>query len=94
MEEQEKQLTKRQRILAKAKASAKKFKREIKKSISTAIVAAFGFLIALSWRDVIKEYVDKISSLSPIQGNLISAIIITIVSVIGILVITKFLSEE
>ncbi|MCK5149529.1 hypothetical protein KAJ87_01235 [Candidatus Pacearchaeota archaeon] len=92
--EKPKPLTKRQKIIVKTKASAKKLKREIKKSISTAIVAAFGFLIALSWRDVIKEYVNKISSLSPIQGNLISAVIITIISVIGILIITKFLSGE
>lgn len=92
--EKQKELTKRQKIIARTKASAKKFKREIKKSISTAIVAAFGFLIALSWRDVIKEYVNKLSSISPIQGNLISAIIVTIISIIGILAITKFLSEE
>ena len=92
--EKPKELTKRQKIIAKTKASANKLKREIKKSISTAIVAAFGFLIALSWRDVIKGYIEKISALSPVQGQLISAIIVTIISVIGILIITKFLSEK
>jgi len=69
-------------------------KRELKKSILSAIVAAFGFLIALSWRDVIIEYVDKISSLSPVQGKLISAVIITVICVLGILIMTKFLSEK
>jgi len=70
------------------------FKRELKKSVLSAVVAAFGFLIALSWRDVIIEYVDKISSLSPVQGKLISAVIITIICVLGILIMTRFLSER
>jgi len=87
------ELTKRQKLKLKAKASAKKFKREIKKSTNTGIVAAFGFLMALAWRDVITGYVSKISELSPVKGQLISAIIITIISVIGILVVTKLLSE-
>jgi len=76
----------------KIKKSVKKFRLELKKSISTAIVAAFGFLIALSWRDVITEYVSKIEKVSPLKGNLISAIIITIFSVIGILIIAKIFS--
>jgi len=69
-------------------------KRELKKSILSAVVAAFGFLIALSWRDVITEYVDKISSLSPVQGKLISAVIITFICVLGIIIMTRFFSEK
>jgi hypothetical protein len=89
-----KKLTKKEKLKIKAKESARKFKLEIKKSVSTAIVAAFGFLIALSWRDVITEYVKKIEALSPLKGNLISAVIITIVSVIGILIVTKIFSAK
>lgn len=73
------------------KASAKRFNLELKKSLNTAIVAAFGFLIALSWRDVITEYIGKITTLSPVQGKLISAIIITFIGVFGILIVAKFL---
>lgn len=67
----------------------KKFNKELRKSIHTAIVAAFGFLIALVWRDLIVEYTTNLTKISPIQGRLITAIIITILSVIGILIITK-----
>lgn len=76
----------------KIKKSVKEFRLELKKSINTAIVAAFSFLIALTWRDVIKEYMNKIEELSPLKGSLISAIIITAISVVGILVITKIFS--
>jgi len=75
------------------KSSARKFKLELKKSINTAIVAAFGFLIALVWKDVISEYVSDIQKLSPLKGQFISAVIITIISVLGILIITKIFSE-
>jgi len=88
------ELTRKQKLKLKAKKSALKFKREFKKSTTTAIVAAFGFLIALTWRDVISEWVTKISSASPLQSNLISAVIITIISVIGILIISRLNNEE
>ncbi|GAH99451.1 unnamed protein product, partial [marine sediment metagenome] len=39
-------------------------------------------------------YVSKISELSPVKGQFISAVIITIISVTGILVVTKILSEN
>ena len=79
--------------IAKAKASAKKLKKETQKAIVTAITAAFGFLIALAWRDVIAEYVSTLSKISPIQGNLITALIVTLIAVIGILIISKLAVE-
>ena len=66
----------------------------IKKEVLTAIVAAFGFLIALTWKDVITEYVNTLVTFSPIQGKLISATIVTLIAVIGIIIVTKFLSED
>jgi len=92
--EKKKALLRDLRLKEKAKVSALKFKRELKKSSGTAIVAAFSFLIALSWRDVIKEYVDNIVKITPLQGKLFSAILITIVCVIGILIVTKIISKE
>lgn len=71
-----------------------RFKDELKKSTNMAIVAAFGFLIALTWRDVISEYVTQITSYSPLQGKLFSALIITIIAVIGILITTILLSKK
>lgn len=87
-------LTRREILKQKAKESGKGFNKEIKKAINTAVVAAFGFLVALVWRDVITGYVDKITSISPVQGKLVSAIIITIISVIGILIVTKLFSVK
>ena len=63
-----------------AKEKAKKFNMELKKALYTAFLAAFGFLIALVWRDVIQEWVIKISEKSPLQGQLISAVIVTIIA--------------
>ena len=72
----------REKILY-TREKTKKFNLEIKKSMNTAIVAAFGFLMALAWRDVIIEYINELTSISPVQGKLISAIIITLIGVIG-----------
>jgi hypothetical protein len=76
----------------KIKTAAKKFKTEMKKQINTALVAAFGFLIALAWRDAITEYVDKITEASPVKGKLISALIITFISVLGIFLVTRLIN--
>ena len=75
-------------------ASRNKFQRELKKSVNTAIIAAFSFLIALAWKDVITEYVEKISEVSPVKGKLISALIITLVSVMGMLIATRILAVK
>jgi hypothetical protein len=70
------------------------FKKEFNNSINTAIVAAFGFLIALAWRDVITGFVDSISQTSPVQGKLISALIITLVGVLGIMLTSKLFAKK
>jgi len=75
------------------KKSVKKFKSELKKALYTTFLAAFGFLIALVWRDLIQSWVNKISATSPITGQLVSALIITVICVIGILIVTKYLKE-
>ena len=77
-----------------AKEKARKFNRELKKALYTAFLAAFGFLIALVWRDVIQSWVERISATSPVQGLLVSALIVTIICVLGILIVTKFLKEK
>ena len=77
----------------KTKAKAKRLHKEIKKALYTALLAAFGFLIALVWRDVIQEWVNKIAQNSPVQGQLISALLVTLICVIGILIVTRVFSE-
>ena len=76
------------------KKSVKKFKKEFRKLLGTAIIAAFGLLTALAWKDVITGYLEKITPLGPVQGKLISALIITAISVIVILLITKIIPSE
>ncbi len=78
----------------KAKESARKFNNKFKESLSTSIVAAFGFLIALVWKDVITEYVNTLTAYSPIQGKLVSALIITLIGALGILTITSLLAKK
>ena len=78
----------------KAKCSVNTIRSEFKKSTNTAIIAAFSLIIALSWKDLVTEYIDKIFNLSPLQGKLISAIILTFVCVLGIVITTKILGNN
>lgn len=64
-------------------------KEEFKKTLTTAIIAALGLLMALSWRDVIDLYLEKILSATPFRNQLISAIIVTLISTIIILIISN-----
>jgi predicted outer membrane lipoprotein len=76
------------------KKSSKKFGIEFRKLLGTAVIAAFGLLTALAWKDVITGYMENIISLSPVQGKLISALIVTAISVIVIILITKLIPSE
>ena len=68
---------------------------EAKKIITTGLITALSLLIALTWQDVIEEYVKEfLSAFSPVQSALISAIVITIVGVVGILIITSIFKQE
>lgn len=87
-------VSKIKKLKIKTKRTTKKFKQELKKSIITALVAAFGFLIALSWKDVVYDIVPKISEASPIKNQVVSALIITTICVIGILVLSNFNHEN
>lgn len=52
-------------------------------------MAAFGLIIALAWKDVITDLVDKIGFVKS-YGLVITAIILTLVSVLGILLVSKW----
>ncbi len=92
----------RERIIGQAKQlgqgvknQAAFVKAEYRRHTSTAIIAAFGFLIALVWRDLITIMVDyfaKIDTLAkyPFLNELYTAVIVTIVCVIGIIIITRW----
>ena len=70
---------------------------EVKISISTAIAAAFGFIIALIWKEIIVGLFSlaglTINDITDVTGAvvaIISGIIITLVCVFGILYISKW----
>jgi hypothetical protein len=84
----------RKRVASRTKARFSKFHGEVRRSTLTAIVAAFSFLIALSWKELIGEWVKLTASISPVQGKIVEVAIITIVSVLGILIFTYFLGEK
>jgi len=71
---------------------------EVKLAIATAIAAAFGFVIALLWRDVIIGYLQLAGlwyegGFDTVNGALISTvvvIVITVICIFGILYISKW----
>lgn len=71
----------------------KEFNGEFKKQISTAIIAAFGLIIALSWREVINDTVSKFAFVKE-YGLLITAIIMTMISVIAIFIISQWIKPK
>lgn len=81
-------------IRERVSSAGSRFKSQTKKALLTALVAAFGFLIALSWREVITNYINTLTIFSPVQGDLVEAVIVTLIAVVGILIVTKFLSED
>jgi hypothetical protein len=78
----------------KAKKHAGEFKKEFKKEMNTAILAAFGFLIALVWKDVITSVVDNITKEAHVSNAIVSAIIVTIICVFGIMFSSRLLKNK
>ena len=77
----------------------KELERETKKQVGTALIAAFGFLIALVWRDVITTYTSDIIKLLRIPPDstlqvLYIAGISTFISVIGIVIIGIWIPKK
>jgi cytochrome c oxidase subunit IV len=71
--------------------------KEVKSTIGIAIAGAFGFIIALIWRDIIIGLMNmaglSVSSFEDATSAAIAivvAIIITLICVLGILYITKW----
>lgn len=69
-------------------------RRQFNNSVNTAIIAAFGLLMALSWNSLITQYINKIFLYSPLKSQLISTLIITFISVLGIFITTKIFSPK
>lgn len=78
---------------------AVEFKKEVRKNILKAILAALAFVIALVWRDAIKDFVNELIKKAGIEGtgyiySILTAVIVTIICVIGIMIFSKKESKE
>lgn len=71
------------------------FEQELKNDVSLPVVASFGFMIALLWRDAIKSTLNEFVSRSGLLEKLylydiFSAIVVTIILSIVMIFLTKF----
>lgn len=78
---------------------AKKMQVEVRKNSSTAILGAFALVIALVWRDVIRDAVDEIVLRLGIAGTgyvytIVSALLVTIICVGGIMFFSRWGEEK
>lgn len=74
---------------------AKSVKKQIRSNIAKAVLAAFGFMIALVWRDVVKDGVTKLIEYSQLNGDgymftIITAIVTTLICVVGIIYFSRW----
>jgi len=68
---------------------------QFKQHVSTAIIAAFSFLIALSWKDLLVHLVEgvfseEIITEAPYISDLVAAMVITVIAIVGILIVTNW----
>jgi hypothetical protein len=83
------------RLLNRLKEGALSYKTEARKQTLTAIIAAFGLVIALSWQTVIKGFIESLPKSGillyhPYLADLYTAIIVTLISVAAIMILSKW----
>ena len=79
----------------KVPSKAQEIRKETARRITTAITAAFAFVIALAWKDAIRKAVDSIVLKMGVPSTVyfyefIIAIVITFVCVVGIIIASKY----
>lgn len=91
-------LTIKSKIIKKTKNSANKFKSEFRKHIVIGITSALGFLIALTWREPLSEFVSLLIEDLGLKQQLlykfISAVLFTFIAVIILVFISKWNVEK
>lgn len=75
------------------------FSSKFKEQTATALIAAFSLLIALSWKDVATRLVEVFAKNSlltslPYIDVLITALIVTTISIIGIALVSRWAKKE
>ena len=83
----------------KIKKEVNEFKSEFKKQLTAFIVGALTFTAALTWNNTISSWVNSSTAFLKSVGlqkwvlDLISAIIVTAIAVVGIMFVSKVLKE-
>ncbi|MEX0920199.1 MAG: DUF5654 family protein [Candidatus Pacearchaeota archaeon] len=67
----------------------RKINREFRKASSVAIIGAVGFVTGLAWMDVIREFFNSVLGDSSLQNSLVSAIAVTVLTVIVIMIVSR-----
>ncbi len=75
--------------------ASRKLNKEIRSNTGKAILAAFGFMIALVWRDVVQGGVQKLIDYLSLSGDgfafqVITAVITTVICVLGIIYFSRW----
>lgn len=83
------------RLLTGFRSRTQQFKSEFRKQTLTAIIAAFGLVIALSWQEFIKKLFTSIPKSGillyhPYLTDLYTAILVTVLSVAAIMILSKW----
>lgn len=68
---------------------------QFKEHTSTAIIAAFSFVIALAWKDLTLKVINenltpRILESYPYLSELITAVFVTIIAIVGITLVSKW----
>jgi hypothetical protein len=87
------------KIVFRPKEGVRKFEKEVRNKSTTAILAAFAFVIALTWTDAIKQFVTDIIDVLGITGSslflkTVIALITTVICVIGILFFSRWSEKK
>lgn len=77
----------------------KKLRKEMRKHITVAISGAFALIIALVWRDAIQKMVNNLVTRMGLSEtaywyNVVVALIVTFICIIGILVSSRYSVKE
>jgi len=94
MKKEEKPQKTKKEIIARLEGQLKIIKEELRKDVSVPVVASFGFIIALIWRDAIQAVINEFLSQAGLLEKayiyqIISAIIVTIVVIIIMVLVTE-----
>lgn len=78
----------------KRRVNVKSHMSKFREIMFTGLATALGLIIALVWKDVLTEYFSNLASLSPVHGKFITALIVTVIAAIALLILSAFSQED